>query len=516
MPVLPLKRRRKSLPARGLRLTRAALAPTPTPKPQLHLSAFSRSRAPEQPHNLAHLDVGPAPYLPDSESPYDPLETSYDGTELTVDFSKYQGQSGTPSYRGYITLEQNPDLVPYKARGIYTDPGRYYLQSTNTPQVAAALDGPISAIISAPYRVEATQLPSWATPEDKEAQARHLEFCQRVFEWWGRNNFKRYLREVLRTAPISGFYLGELTAEMQGEHLYPRLPEYRAPWTVVRWIHQLDRLRGAEFSFSAIDSWGQRTPEDEQNSNRVIIPVEKLVHIAAGQVGSNYEGISWLRSVTTHIQMLQTTLQLWALAEEVNGVGTFIASTPDTEALQAKDMLEKLKEHLGNYAATDVPTVIMPPGWELDHKSPQQQVPDFTPHIIVLERMISMALKNSHSLIALQKAGSFAARADASAEARAGFKFIADEFINNPIESQIFERFLRINFPEDAAAGRIYTPQLVIDDPAVSDPKALIEATALAAERGLLEHPTYGPHFIKMLGLPMPEPAVDGTEAPNG
>ena len=432
----------------------------------------------------------------------DAIRWEFEGDSLVVDFGKLQGIAGTPQVNGWITLEKHPDLQPFRARGIWSDPGIFYRLSTDCPQVTAALDSPTNAIVSAPYRVEAPELPPWADAEDNAAAARQLEYCQRVFWRWGRNNFRRYLREVLRTAPIAGFYVGEIVADLVDidgtEFLMPDLPAYRAPWTVQKWINQNDTLRGIQFSFTGTDAFGNHGADGQQ---RVVIPIEKLMHIAAGQVGANWEGVSWLRPVWMHITMLQKLLQLWSAAVQVNALGTLFF-TSDIDAPIAVDTSDLIEEHSGNYTAEDVPSMNLPPGMDAKHLSPQQQLPDLTAYVIVLERMIAMALKNSHSLIALQKAGSFAARSDASSEARDGWKFIADEFISNPIETQIFERFIRINFPEDVAAGRIFVPQLNVSEATVQDPKAFIDAVSAAKSAGLLDDPELGSFFHDMLGLP--------------
>ena len=492
------QRRRKALPVTAER-----------PRP----FGFSRSMA------LAEAQSPPPEFPPSVTIPHtdDAIEWSFEGDSLIVDFSRLQGIDGTPQVNGWITLEKHPDLQPFRARGIGSDPGIFYRLSTDCPQVTAALDGPTNAVVSAPYRVEAPELPPWADDEDLAASARQLEYCQRVFWRWGRNNFRRYLREVFRTAPISGFYVGEIVADLVDidgtEFLMPHLPAYRAPWTVRKWINQGETLRGIQFNFTGTDSFGGFGADGQ---SRVVIPIEKLMHIASGQVGANWEGVSWLRPVWQHIKMLQSLLQTWALSTEINGVGTMIVTTSESApiAVDASDLIE---EHLGNYAAEDVPTINLPPGMDIKHISPQQQIPDMTAHVIVLERMISMALKNSHSLIALQKTGSFAARADASSEARDGWKFIADEFISNPIETQIFERFIRINFPEDVAAGRIFVPQLNVAEVAARDPKEAIDTIAAAAAAGLLDHPEFGDVIRGIVGLPaktLPVTAEPETSSP--
>ena len=438
-----------------------------------------------------------APYLPVAGQPYALTQCDYQGESLKVDFSHFQGVSGCPTYNGWISLEHNPDLVPFLARGSWSTPGKFYRQAVSTPQVGAALDPAISAIVAAPYTVTATKLPPWASQIDKDVQSKHLEFCQRMLLSWPRNKFRAYLREVLWTAMVMGFYLGEITAQRDKfGYLMPNLPKWRAPWAVQRWITQLDDLRGVEFNFGGTDSWGRTT---ESGKNRIIIPKEKLMHVVSNQIGNNFEGISFLRPISVYIDMLADAMRVWALANEVNAVGTMVG-TEDPSA--TVDLLAVLKEQLGNYSAVDIPFFALPSGAKIEHISPQSQLPDLSAYILILERFIAMSLGNSHQLIALQGAGSFAARKDGSEESREAWRFLGDTFINNPIETQLFERFLRINFPEDVAAGRLYVPQLGVQNILTEDVPAIVKSTIEARDSGLLEDPILGPHFREKLGLP--------------
>jgi len=219
------------------------------------------------------------------------------------------------------------------------------------------------------------------------------------------------------------------------------------------------------------------------------------------QVGPNWEGVSWLRGAWRYIEILQKVIQLWAHGCEINALGLMVATT-EKGTKSVVDHKTAFSRFAGNTVAGDVPFVTMPPGWKLDLLTPSSQIPDLTAYVTILERMIAKALGNSHQLIALAKAGSFAARTSATSEAKESWNHIADELIRDPIENQIFERFIRINFPEDAARGLVYPAHIAAVDQTATDPKALIEATIAAKNAGLLDG-EFAEHFRAMLRLPL-------------
>ncbi len=460
---------------------------------QLNYTSLLEDTNPNQVYNLTESEP--------IDVPDNAIAWEFEGQPLTVDFSRILGVSGTPLSLGHVQLEKHPDLQPFLARGINSNPGLYH-ELAKSPEVESALSGPSHSIVSAKFQVTKGKLPKWSTFDDEIARDRQFAFCERVFYSWGAKAFRTYLREVFATAPISGFYTGEISAELETfggrEWLMPTLPQFRAPWRVRRWIHQGDALRGVEYEFTSIDTFG-RMGSGNTKSSQVVIPIEKLVHIAAGQVGSNWEGVSWLRSSWQHLKILQNVTQLWALACEVNALGTMVA-TSDKDNKTPLDYSKVLNEHLGNYTAQDVPYVEMTPGWDLKSLSPNTQIPDLTNFVNFLERQIAKSLGNAHSLIALQKAGSFAARSDASAEARQAWNYISEEFVSDPIESQIFRRFIKLNFPADAAAGRIFVPNISTVDQSQADPTVSLDNLIKADASGLLqgEHADFVRRLLKL------------------
>ncbi len=434
----------------------------------------------------------------------------WDRYGITLDYSKLDGIDGIPRQQGRIHLEHHPDLTPFSARGLYSDPGTLYKLAKESPEVQAALVGPTKSLVSTKFRVEPHELPDFVSDEERSIRDKHTAFCERVFYRWGARAFRSYLKDVFATAPVAGFYLGELTAahvQINGtDYLMPNLPAFRAPWAVEEWLHQGDALCGVKFQFGGTDTMGVF---GAGGKSEVHMPIEKLVHVSVGQVGANWEGISWLRSSWKYIQILQKVVQLWAHGCEINALGVLVATTAKDNK-GAVDHRKAFERYAGNSTAIDSPFVGMPPGWDLKVLTPSQSIPDLTPFVSILERMISKALGNSHQLIALQQAGSFAARDSATQESKESWNHIVDELIRDPIEGQIFDRFLRINFPEDAKRGYIFPAHIAAVDQTVSDPTVVIDATIKAQAAGLLDG-EYGEYFRSLLRLPSVKSTNDGT-----
>lgn len=422
-------------------------------------------------------------------------EVTYLGQTWEVDLSTTLGQPGQPWGSGLLQVEKNPELHPLQARGIGSDPGVFW-ELRNSPQVQAAVSPPIQAITAAPYRLGRPELPAWGDEADEAALERQYDLQQRI--WWdwtredGRATWHSVVEEHLLTAIICGFSWAEILAERQllrlagdTEHRYyyvPDLPEWRAPWCVRQWIVQAGRVVGIDATFSGSLS---NTGDRRMGAWRTIYPQGKYIHITSDDVSSNPEGRSWLRPAYRHIEMLRDGEQMDSLAVETNALGTIVVKQSVDRPLDDPER-ERLEDHLNNYAAEHVPWVILPPGCEYEVKSPLTQLPQLGAHLDRLERVVLMSLKGSHQLIALQKAGSYAAREDASREARQALAYIMRRYIQ-PIWGQVIGAIIRANWPEDWEAGRIYVAPLLVGDLTAGDAGERVTALAQAVNAGLVQ-----------------------------
>ena len=426
-----------------------------------------------------------------------------------------KGQPGLPWSQGMLQLETNPELEPIQARGLGADPGRFW-ELRDHPHVQASLARPVAVLKEAARRLVKPELPAWADDEDKAALERQWEWCQRVWHTWNdagaERGLHRFISDVMETTPTCGFSWFELTGHVRqmtirGESrpvLVPDIPHYRAPWSVTEWGLQREKLIFVAATFlQSQDTFGQPGPW------QTIIGADRVLHIGL-DFGSNYEGRSWLRAAWRMIQALEQTLRIDSLAVEINGMGTWVVNEPDPASGSPQattKQREAVAEHLSNYEAGHMPWMLLPAGWTADLKSPGSMLPDMVPRIAALERVIMLSMNSAHQLVAVQKAGgSFAARSAAEREATAGWGMVAQEYIELPLQ-RLLRRFLVLNFPADAASGRIYTPKVAHG---AVDEAARLERVKLLSEAfksGVLSDPAIGAIVKRLLRVEDDEPA---------
>lgn len=421
-----------------------------------------------------------------------------------VDWLKPIGQVGYPWASGMLYLEHRPDLYPIQARGLGM-PGKLRALSQN-PYVKAAIRRPVRAIASTPLRLERPELPEWATTEDYAAAERQWQLCQRAWDRLTKRKkgLAKFTREVIGAA-VDGFYLGEKVYDEQtydfegfaATYLVPRLPELRASWTVRYWLTQREQPIGVVLENNRSTDYG-----GGGGSSWIVIPWKKLVHVAAEMTGSNLEGEAWIRPVVNHIEILNTSHTLEALAAEVNGVGEMHVTLPDKHT-DAKATAE-IHGHLQRRKAGQAAGMVLPFGTQVTLTSPMSAMPDFGPMQSRLIQAIAIALDESDQLIALQQTGSYAARADASAEHRDGYDYLLQEYVAAPLED-VLETTIEINFPGDVAAGRVFVPTVgwgVVEERDIGD---YIGTLGIALQTGILSAEDMArakPTLLELLDLP--------------
>lgn len=430
-------------------------------------------------------------------------------------WDRYIGRPGMPWASGTLFLEKHPDLKPPQARGIGSNPGVFW-ELRNIPQVRSSLGRPIRTLSEVPFRLEKATLPEHATPTDQEILERQHRYCSQVFwEWCESGALSRFIREVLWTAPICGFYWGEIVAHkgtFEGLDTWiPDVPEWRAPWTVRYWITQREQLEGVLADFSA--SWDF---EGGPSPSTVPIPRSKFIHVASEQIGSNFEGDSWLRPAYNQLLQLKQAYQILGLAVEVYGIGELWFKVGE-QGLD-KDSETELTDYLENRKASLVPGGILPPGVEPHYGSPAQTMPDLAPVFATLERAVAMVLDSEDRIMALTEAGSYAARKTASEDARKAYSSIVGQYVVRPLR-ELLRRFIAVNWPEDAAQGKVYLPRIKFGQVSERDPSEYVKQIVMAIQSGALDRPDTGPVIRELLGIdaiptgpqPGPTPVTPGS-----
>ncbi len=156
--------------------------------------------------------------------------------------------------------------------------------------------------------------------------------------------------------------------------------------------------------------------------------------------------------------MLRQLLRLQALGAEVGALGEFIierdGSTIGGDEAKNEDTLKK---YIANRKATNVPGLLLPAGYKANLQKAGDQVPDLTAQIDQMERHVLLALDAEDEVIALQSAGSYAARETASSDARDAYDYLTSNYVARPLED-VLRRMIAASFPEHAATGRIHVP----------------------------------------------------------
>tara|TARA_R110000851_G_scaffold91640_1_gene200026 strand:+ start:53 stop:886 length:834 start_codon:yes stop_codon:yes gene_type:complete len=174
--------------------------------------------------------------------------------------------------------------------------------------------------------------------------------------------------------------------------------------------------------------------------------------------------------------MKQKLLQVQALGIEVNALGMVVVKQ-DPQTPLSEDALADLQTSLDNWTAEQASYIILPPGnHEIEFKSPSQVVPDLTPQLAALDGVIGKALGNSHKLMGISSHGSFAARSDASSEARNNYEHLGLYVAR--VAERVLRKFIGVNFPLDAELGQVFVPS--INHAAIVEPDKQRRAATLA------------------------------------
>ena len=456
---------------------------------------------------------------------------TYRGQSLTVrpsDWLHRASRSGLPFSAGRERLEHTQAFKPVYARGRSGDVGLFWRLSTTEPMVRDAIQGAISAIGAAPWRIEKPTLPSHlkGNPAAQAALDRHYDFASLVWASWTDTGLDRvwsdWIADILQFSMICGFYLGEITAiERQlalpqgpvRTYLIPEIPLTIMPKSVDEWVFQGNPDTGmvaiVQETFDQIDTFGNAGPGSK------VIQWEKLIHVPFMPASKgDLEGRSILRACARLIEMKQKALQLWALATEVNALGIMTVKQ-DPQRPLTTEAEDKLDDELGNRTAEHVSHIIMPPGdHELQIISPASATPDLGPQIDALDRQIGHALGNVHRLMSLQGTGSYSARQDASGEARDAYDYLAD--LPARAAERLLRRFIILNFPMDARLGMVFTPNVAHAVVEERDNSKYASTVATLTGAGLLSSNTTTENMLReQLDLPPLEEKANTAETPR-
>lgn len=475
---------------------RTASPPTPTAQEaarlellQTSIMAIVAKRAEEAERRL-RMDEA-APLRPLSALPSGPRLAL---AEAEADYTERQSLDGIQRSSGIFTLEQNPELRPYTARGLASRPGAWW-DLANTPEVASRLLEISRELSTMSLRLEPAELPEWASDVDEHLAAIQFEVVQRWWYAWVNDPKRRLwalINDISSYTPACGFCLAETTARwghmqlsdgLQLRCLIPDPPSSIAPWATKYWVHKGPAWEGSIFDFASV-----RDKDGDAGEHDVFIPASKLIHIALDQVGGLLEGRSMMRPCFQQLHQLRDLYRLQALGAEIHAIGELWftqaglgAGGGAIKAAASSRELAILEQILVNRAAVYVTGAVLPPGVEPVYGKSRENVPDLSPQIRTLREAIGMVMGNEHRLMGTTGgSGTYAARKDASADAAEPLDFFAELLVARPLE-QVMARFLGLAFP----GAPLYPPRLFWGG-VETDTTTWIQNVALAREKGLL------------------------------
>jgi len=349
------------------------------------------------------------------------------------------GTPGLPWQQGILKIETNFELQNLKGRGRNGTPGLFWDLSLMAP-VQDRLNKIIPPIASAPWRLQRADKPLDENEIIKwEEQSKYQEDVWNQWKELGKfYDLSSWFSDILKYSLITGFYLGECFIDSKGN---PAIPSLRSSWTIEEWLFSGERPKGAIQTTRLYDSHGQ------QPQYRILIPIDKCVHIANNQSGAtDLEGLSIIRPAYQPLMILKDLYQLQALSASLNATGTFIAEVPQEGNISAPE-LEELEDFFGNYEAANPPFVITPPGLKIIHLSPDSAVVDLTAQIEIFKQAAHLAMGGESTLIGQNGHGSFALKKESEATQREGLDIHALKV------SKAIERAMRIylewRFPDE-------------------------------------------------------------------
>jgi len=219
---------------------------------------------------------------------------------------------------GLPIYDPSPDMRPIEARGLYANYGVLHEMLYGDGAIAGTFALIAREITRAHYRVWS---PVDATSDEKMA-------AELVSKYFGLDDSQSWLdggiRRLLFQSCFSfayGFSLFETTwstKRWKGRQVVvPSSVQWRAPWSVERWLWQKNRLVGctqvleAEHDMFGFSS-GFRVPAGK----RVNIPANKLLLFTHAGVDGNPEGVSMYRPAFAYWKAKKATIIRHQLASE--------------------------------------------------------------------------------------------------------------------------------------------------------------------------------------------------------
>lgn len=416
---------------------------------------------------------------------------------LAPDWDQRMTQDGLPWAAGLPATETNPELAPYLARGLTSQPS-VWADLAKTPAASQALEGPVKALGALRVQVDAAAAEPWHGTLEAGLVAKHHSHCLQLVAQWGARATSQLIEDLLRTPPLYGFGLWEVAFEQRWfsvngqRQLLPAVqtPHWIAPSSVRWWVTERGQPVGVVLDSSAQVDGASRL-------GLLGLPWEKLLWVGFRASGSNLEGESLMRPVFRELQMYRTVRQLQVLALEINALGDKVVTLGDKTS---GAVLDALKGHFRSFVARLVPYLILPPGCTYQWISGDSAVPDFGPVLDQLRKDLATALDTTSNLLGVNSpGGSYALKVEADAGQRQGYLWLWRRCVSQPL-AEVFARALQLAFPDD---GVWFPGTLRPEDTQARDSGAWATTAATLETAGLLRAKgVVGREARQKVGLP--------------
>lgn len=271
------------------------------------------------------------------------------------------GATGSSVFAGVITEEYNSELQGQKGILVYEK------MRKSDSRVKSAI-----MVCELPLRAA-----TWSVvpASDEEQDVQIAEFVENNLLSGMTITWDSFLHHALLMLPF-GFSIFEKVWEIRDNQVVYRKLAPRLPKTLSKWI--LDETGG----LAGIEQSAWRNNEYKT----IQIPVEKLLVFTNEREGSNYEGVSILRSAYKHWYYKDNFYRIDGIAAERHATGVPYFKHPSTAQKADKDRLDEIGQHL---QAHEQQYVRLAEDYEFDIKGVSGAIRDIMPSIQHHDRKIA-------------------------------------------------------------------------------------------------------------------------------
>jgi len=331
-------------------------------------------------------------------------------TTLAEALEDCQTPIGLPGTKfGFETDEAEPiaRYRPVVVRGTNSNPGLYERMYRQEPRIFDAVQSYTELIVSASWDIQCEY--DRLDPEIRPVMERWVSHQNDVF---GRlaGGFDSFLEQTTAALLIYGFLVNEIVWCDGPYGPEPAAIAYREPSTVAGWVmdERGSELLGCKFAVGGTFATRYFLPNvaDTLDDKRMLL-------FSLAQRGSNFEGISPLRSIIHWTKTKQLVSQIIAASSERYGAPLLtlradpsLAEKIPGWAPDADDVTTTVGQ-LSNLRAIETGIIEIPDGLLLEIVGPQNQCPvkDFLDVLEYCDTMIVNVFSNEGSLLGMQNAG---------------------------------------------------------------------------------------------------------------